>query len=175
MNYYYTSTVRMPAVSVVRKGLGYGLPGLYERVRNEHLRQTGFGHEVDLVGLRNTLREVYSRYRLPIIITENGLGAYDKLEKDEVGDDVVHDSYRIDYLRAHIEQLRLAIAEGVQVMGFCPWSAIDLVSTHEGFAKRYGFIYVNREEFDLLDLRRVRKDSFFWYKKVIASNGMDLG
>ena len=70
--------------------------------------------------------------------------------------------------------MRLAITDGVEMMGYCPWSAVDLISTHEGFVKRYGFIFVNREEFDLLDLRRVRKDSFFWYKKVIASKGCDL-
>ena len=87
---------------------------------------------------------------------------------------MVRDPYRIDYLRAHIEQMRLAITDGVEMMGYCPWSAVDLISTHEGFVKRYGFIFVNREEFDLLDLRRVRKDSFFWYKKVIASKGTDL-
>ena len=150
------------------------MPGFFKGVPNPHFQKTEFGWEIDPVGFRNTLREVYSRYHLPIIITENGLGAYDKLEQDENGNDVVHDPYRIDYLRAHIEQMRLAITDGVEMMGYCPWSAVDLISTHEGFVKRYGFIYVNREEFDLLDLRRVRKDSFFWYKKVIASRGTDL-
>lgn len=175
MNYYYTSTVRMPRDSVEREGLGYGLPRSYERVANTHLKRTGFGHEIDPVGLRNTLREVYSRYRLPVIVTENGLGADDVLERDEEGNEAVHDPYRIAYLRAHVEQIRLAIEDGVPVAGYCPWSAVDLVSTHEGFAKRYGLIFVNREEFDPFDLRRVRKDSFFWYKRVIESNGVDLG
>ena len=150
------------------------IPGFAKGVPNPNFQKTEFGWEIDPVGFRNTLREVYSRYHLPIIITENGLGAYDKLEQDEAGNDVVHDPYRIDYLRAHIEQMHLAISDGVDMMGYCPWSAVDLISTHEGFVKRYGFIFVNREEFDLLDLRRVRKDSFFWYKKVIASNGEDL-
>lgn len=102
-------------------------------------------------------------------MTENGLGAFDKLE-----DGQVHDGYRIDYLRDHIAQIQLAVTDGVEVLGYCPWSAIDLVSTHQGVAKRYGFIYVNRDEFDLLDLARYRKDSFGWYAKVIASNGADL-
>ena len=116
------------------------------------------------------LREVYERYALPVIITENGLGAYDKVEEE----DTINDDYRIDYLRKHIEQARLAITDGVDLMGYCPWSAIDLISTHQGFQKRYGFIYVNRDEFDLKDLRRIRKKSFFWYKNVIKTNGEEL-
>ena len=84
------------------------------------------------------------------------------------------DQYRIEYLRKHIEQIKLACSEGVEMMGYCPWSAIDLVSTHEGVVKRYGFIYVNRDEFDLKDLARYKKDSFYWYKKVIETNGEDL-
>ena len=121
------------------------------------------------MGFRATIREMYSRYRLPMIVTENGLGAYDKLE-----DGKVHDPYRIEYLRKHIEQVQLAISDGCEMMGYCPWSAIDLISTHEGMVKRYGFIYVDRDEFDLKTLDRYKKDSFYWYKKVIATNGEDL-
>jgi Glycosyl hydrolase family 1. len=113
------------------------------------------------------LREINERYNLPLLVTENGLGAYDKLEEG----DVVNDDYRIDFLRKHIEQAKLAITDGVNLIGYCPWSAIDLVSTHQGFSKRYGFIYVNRDEFDLKDLRRIKKKSFYWYKDVIESNG----
>ncbi len=177
-NYYSTATAAMPSAEDETESgdqqSGSTVLGFAKGVANPNLPRTQFGWEIDPVGFRNTLREVYSRYHLPIIITENGLGAYDKLEQDESGNDVVHDPYRIDYLRAHIEQMRLAISDGVEMMGYCPWSAVDLISTHEGFVKRYGFIFVNREEFDLLDLRRVRKDSFFWYKKVIASKGTDL-
>ena len=86
-------------------------------------------------------------------------------------DGSIHDPYRIEYLRTHILQIQEAITDGVEMMGYCPWSAIDLVSTHEGIVKRYGFIYVDRDEFDLKTLDRYRKDSFFWYKDVIASNG----
>ncbi len=111
--------------------------------------------------------EINDRYNLPLLVTENGLGAYDKLEEG----DVVNDDYRIDFLRKHIEQAKLAITDGVNLIGYCPWSAIDLVSTHQGFSKRYGFIYVNRDEFDLKDLRRIKKKSFYWYKDVIESNG----
>jgi len=116
------------------------------------------------------LRTLYDRYHLPLLVTENGLGAYDSLTEDGR----VHDAYRINYLRAHIEQIQLAISDGVEMLGYNPWSAIDLISTHEGIKKRYGFIYVDRDEFDLKTLKRYRKDSFFWYKKVIASNGQDL-
>ena len=125
---------------------------------------------VESKGAEELLREVYERYALPLIITENGLGAYDKLEEN----DTINDDYRINYLRKHIEQAQLAISDGVDLIGYCPWSAIDLISTHEGFKKRYGFIYVNRDEFDLKDLRRIRKKSFFWYQNVIKTNGEEL-
>lgn len=83
----------------------------------------------------------------------------------------MRDPYRIEYLRKHIEQIQLSITDGVDVFGYCPWSAIDLVSTHQGSKKRYGFIFVNRDEFDLKDLKRIPKESFSWYKQVIQSNG----
>ena len=144
--------------------------GVYLGAANPNLPHTDFGWEIDPFGFRATIREMYSRYRLPMIVTENGLGAYDKLTEDGK----VHDPYRIEYLRKHIEQIQLAITDGAEMMGYCPWSAIDLISTHEGMVKRYGFIYVDRDEFDLKTLDRYRKDSFYWYKKVIASNGEDL-
>ncbi|ENH98163.1 beta-glucosidase [Gracilibacillus halophilus YIM-C55.5] len=146
-----------------------GEPGIYRGSVNENLKKTEFGWEIDPVGFRTVLREIYSRYHLPLIVTENGLGAFDQLEEG----DVVNDTYRIDYLRQHIEQIQLAITDGVDVFGYCPWSAIDLVSTHQGSSKRYGFIYVNRDEFDVKDLRRIRKQSFYWYQKVIANNGLE--
>jgi 6-phospho-beta-glucosidase len=174
-NYYNTMTVGASDGTETRSLKGdqqaaFGEPGMFRAVRNPNLTTTEFGWEIDPVGFRATMREIYSRYRLPLIVTENGLGAYDKLEEDGT----VHDPYRINYLRQHIVQLQLAITDGVEMMGYCPWSAIDLISTHEGVVKRYGFIYVNRDEFDMKDLRRVRKDSFYWYKKVIESNGQDL-
>ena len=131
--------------------------------------KTEFGWEIDPIGFRATIRELYSRYRLPLLVTENGLGAYDKLE-----DGKIHDPYRIHYLREHIAQIQQAITDGAEMLGYNPWSAIDLISTHEGMKKRYGFIYVDRDEFDLKTLKRYRKDSFYWFKKVIASNGEDL-
>ncbi|KJD44630.1 glycoside hydrolase family 1 protein [Paenibacillus terrae] len=144
-----------------------GEPGAYRGSVNPNLQTTEFGWEIDPVGFRSTLRQIYSRYQLPLIVTENGLGAFDKLEEG----DVVNDPYRIDFFKKHIDQIQLAITDGVEVFGFCPWSAIDLVSTHQGSSKRYGFIYVDREEFDLKDLRRIRKQSFYWYQKLITTNG----
>lgn len=174
---YYSTTTATESLSETDDGTSKGdqqssggEQGVFKGVANPNLQKTEFGWEIDPVGFRNTLREVYERYALPMIITENGLGAYDKLEEN----DTINDDYRIDYLRKHIEQARLAITDGVELMGYCPWSAIDLISTHEGFKKRYGFIYVNRDEFDLKDLRRIRKKSFFWYKNVIKTNGEEL-
>jgi 6-phospho-beta-glucosidase len=147
-----------------------GEQGVYKGATNSNLEKNEFGWEIDPTGFRTTCREIYSRYNLPLIVTENGLGAFDKLEES----DVVNDPYRIDFLKSHIEQLQLAISDGVDLFGFCPWSAIDLISTHQGCSKRYGFIYVNREEDDLKDLRRIRKQSFYWYKELIATNGGSL-
>lgn len=172
-NYYTTSTVRMPD-AVLDESAGdqqvIGAEvGMFQPVKNSLLPRTEFGWEIDPAGFRNTFRALWDRYGLPLLVTENGLGAYDKLE-----DGKIHDQYRINYLRQHIEQMNHAITDGVEVMGYNPWSAIDLISTHEGMKKRYGFIYVNRDEFDMLDLGRYRKDSFFWYQRVIATNGADL-
>lgn len=177
LNYYATQTVGAPSGDesdlAARKGdqqIIRGEVGFYRAVKNEHLPTNAFGWEIDPVGLRTTLRRLWDRYHLPLLITENGLGAF-----EEPGEDgIVHDDYRIDYYRRHIEQLQLAVTDGVGLMGYCPWTAIDLVSTHSGVAKRYGFIHVNRTDDDLRDLARTPKDSFHWYRRVIASNGTRL-
>ena len=175
-NYYNTSTVQKCPVDFaigdgeVDQQKGGAEPGYFMNVPNPNLPKTEFGWEIDPMGYRNTMREMYSRYHLPMITTENGLGAYDTLTEDGK----VHDQYRINYLRAHIEQLQMAISDGVEMMGYLPWSALDLVSTHEGIRKRYGFIYVDTTDEEVGTLDRYRKDSFYWYKKVIASNGADL-
>ncbi len=145
-------------------------PRIAQQVANKNIQLTTSGMGIDPIGLRIVLRELSDRYELPLIITENGCGVKDVLEADGT----IHDTYRIDYLKKHIEQLRLAIHEGVDLIGYCPWSAIDLVSTGEGIEKRYGFIYVNRSETDLKDMKRYRKDSFYWYKNVIATHGKCL-
>ena len=174
-NYYNTSTVEYSDGSeqegkLIDQQNASGVPGFYKNHKNEYLQKTEFGWEIDPIGFRSTIREMYSRYHLPMIVTENGLGAYDTLTEDGK----IHDDYRIEYLRKHIEQIHEAITDGCEMMGYCPWSAIDLISTHEGMRKRYGFIYVDRDEFELKTLNRYRKDSFYWYKKVIASNGENL-
>jgi len=175
-NYYSTATVAASennSSDVASNGdqqIVIGESGIYRGATNPNLQKTEFGWDIDPIGFRNTLRELNDRYDLPLIVTENGLGAFDKLEEG----DIVKDDYRIDFLRKHIEQAKLAITDGVKLIGYCPWSAIDLVSTHQGFGKRYGFVFVNRDEFDLKDLRRIRKKSFYWYKRVISANGEDL-
>ncbi|PFD39299.1 6-phospho-beta-glucosidase [Bacillus cereus] len=173
-NYYSSITVSEYDENFVIDNTGdqqieVGEEGFFMGDDNEYLELTDFGWEIDPIGFRATLREVSDRYNLPIIITENGIGAYDKLDEDGS----IQDNYRIDYLRKHIEQMELAIADGVDVIGYCPWAAIDLISTHQGFRKRYGFIYINRDEDDLKDLKRIKKQSFYWYKAVISSNGKE--
>lgn len=134
--------------------------------KNDYLDASEYGAQIDPMGLRLVLNEYYRKYRLPLIITENGLGAKDILE-----DGKVHDDYRIDYIRKHVEACRLAIEDGVPLFGYCPWSFIDILSSHQGFKKRYGFVYVDRDDFDVKELKRIKKDSFMWYQKLIASNG----
>lgn len=169
-NYYNTMTVSAyyEKENKVDQQSGLGIPGFFQATENTHLPLTEFGWPIDSEGFRFTLNEIYSRYRLPLLITENGIGAKDTLTPDGH----IHDEYRIDYLRQHIEQMELAVQDGVEIIGYCPWSAIDLISTHEGIEKRYGFIYVNRTETELLDLARYKKDSFYWYQKVIKNNGV---
>lgn len=129
--------------------------------KNPYLASSDWGWQIDPQGLRYTLNEIYSRYHLPMMVVENGLGAFD--EKSEDG--IIHDTYRIDYLRQHIEQMKEAVKGGVDLIGYTPWGCIDLVSASTGeMAKRYGFIYVNKFDDGTGDLSRERKDSFYWYK-----------
>ena len=108
---------------------------------------------------------------MPIIISENGLGAFDKKEEDGS----VHDPYRIAFLKSHIEELKLAMEQGCEVIAYCTWSFTDLLSWLNGYQKRYGFVYVDREEEEEgATLNRYKKDSYYWYKEVIASNGENL-
>lgn len=139
--------------------------------KNPYLTSSDWGWQIDPQGLRYSLNEIYGRYQIPVMVVENGLGAYD--EKSEDGK--IHDSYRIDYLRQHIAAMKEAVKDGVDLIGYTPWGCIDLVSASTGeMAKRYGFIYVNKFDDGTGDLSRERKDSFYWYQKVIASNGEDL-
>ncbi len=179
LNYYRTLTARyLPADENHPKGqriegfneVDYDMYGYWKIEKNTNLAASEYGAQIDPVGLRIVLNEYWSRYHLPLIITENGLGTADELTEDGK----VHDAYRISYLRDHIAAIADAIEDGVDVMGYCPWSVIDLLSSHQGFKKRYGLVYVNRTDSDLKDLARIKKDSYFWYKNVIASNGNSL-
>ena len=149
-------------------GVGGNLVG---GAKNPYLQASDWGWQIDPMGLRWSLNEIYARYRIPMMVVENGLGARDEL----TADGKVHDDYRIDYLRLHIQQMAQAVADGVDLRGYTTWGPIDLVSAGTGeMAKRYGFIYVKKYDDGTGDLGRLPKDSFYWYKKVIASNGEDL-
>ncbi|MFL2140713.1 6-phospho-beta-glucosidase [Ruoffia sp. FAM 26254] len=136
---------------------------------NPYVEASDWGWQIDPVGLRYTLNLIYERYHLPLFIVENGFGAYDKVEEDGQ----IHDQYRIDYLKAHIEQMKLAVIEdGVNLLGYTPWGIIDIVSFGSGeMEKRYGFIHVDKDNEGQGTLNRSKKDSFDWYKKVIETNG----
>ena len=147
----------------------------FKTVRNPYLKASEWGWQIDPEGLRYILNFLYDRYQKPLFIVENGLGAVDELITDEHGNKTVNDDYRINYLNDHLVQVAEAIEDGVELMGYTTWGCIDLVSeSTKQMSKRYGFIYVDRDEFDLKTLDRYKKDSFYWYKKVIESNGEDL-
>ena len=139
---------------------------------NPYLKRSEWGWQIDPVGLRLSLNELYARYRRPLIIVENGLGARDEL----TADGEIHDQYRIQYLHDHLVEVEKAVNEdGVDLMGYCPWTALDLVSASTGeLAKRYGFIYVDYKDDGTGNGDRYRKDSFYWYQEVIKSNGDSL-
>lgn len=150
------------------KGSGQitGIPGVYKNPPNKFLKTTDWDWTIDPVGLKYLCREITSRYRLSIIISENGLGAFDKQEEDKS----IHDIYRIEYIKEHLKTLCEAIDEGCDVLAYCTWSFTDLLSWLNGYQKRYGFVYVDRNE-ETGSLNRYKKDSFYWYKKVIETNG----
>jgi 6-phospho-beta-glucosidase len=138
---------------------------------NPFLRTSEWGWQIDPTGLRVVLKEMHDRYQIPLFVVENGLGAVDIVEED--GN--IRDDYRIEYLAEHIEQMAEAIAEGVELMGYTSWGCIDLISASTSeMRKRYGYIYVDQDDEGNGTLKRIRKKSFYWYKKVIASGGTDL-
>ena len=144
---------------------------VFATLKNPYLKASEWGWQIDPLGLRITLNSIYDRYQKPLFIVENGLGA-----KDELIDNTVEDDYRIDYLRQHIQAMSDAIEiDGVELWGYTTWGCIDLVSASTGeMSKRYGFIYVDRDDQGNGTNKRYKKKSFDWYKKVIASNGEDL-
>lgn len=164
-SYYMTNVVSAdPEKNKQIGNMAMGLP-------NKYLEETPWGWQIDPVGLRITLNELWDRYRIPLFIVENGMGNLDKVSSDGQ----IHDDYRIDYLRRHIEQMKEAIKDGVDLMGYLMWGPIDLISfSTSEMSKRYGFIYVDQDDNGDGTLQRTSKDSFYWYKKVIESNGKDL-
>ncbi|KXU10372.1 glycoside hydrolase family 1 protein [Streptococcus gallolyticus] len=143
---------------------------MFAVVDNPYLEKTDWGWEIDPAGFRVALRRIYDRYDLPVFVTENGLGAIDEL----TADGEIHDDYRIQYLEKHLLEMKKAITDGVEVIGYCAWSFTDLLSWLNGYKKRYGFVYVNRDEYSEKDLARIPKDSFYWYQTVIETNGSDI-
>ncbi len=165
LSYYMTNTVR---AKTERTGAAI-VGGNAHSVDNPYVKVSDWGWAIDPTGLRFALNSLYERYEKPLFIVENGLGAYDILKEDKTCDD----SYRIDYLRAHIMQMKKAVEyDGVELMGYTPWGCIDVVSFTTGeLAKRYGFIYVDLNDDGSGSGKRYRKKSFDWYRKVIESNG----
>lgn len=165
VNYYSTSVAHY-------EGDDNGEETLFGGVQNPYLEKSKWGWSIDPIGLRYLLNYVYRRYELPIIVSENGLGAMDKVEADGS----INDDYRIDYLNQHLIQLKKAAEEdGVECFGYLMWGPIDLVSATTGeMKKRYGFIYVDKQDDGTGDYSRKKKKSFDWYKEVIESNGESL-
>ena len=165
LNYYSTSVAHY-------EGDDNGEETLFGGVQNPYLEKSKWGWSIDSIGLRYLLNYVYRRYELPIIVSENGLGAMDKVEADGS----INDDYRIDYLNQHLIQLKKAAEEdGVECFGYLMWGPIDLVSATTGeMKKRYGFIYVDKQDDGIGDYSRKKKKSFDWYKEVIESNGESL-
>ncbi|MGE6629293.1 glycoside hydrolase family 1 protein [Bacillus sp. NPDC077027] len=160
VNYYHAETV---------KASNQKKHPLFESVTNPFVEQTKWGWEIDPIGLTVALRRITSRYQLPILITENGLGDQDVLSGHSIKDDA-----RIQFLKAHIKACQEAITDGTELIGYCTWSFTDLLSWLNGYQKRYGLVYIDRDEDSPKELKRFKKDSFYWYQKVIASNGTAL-
>ena len=136
-----------------------GIPGIYKNVENKNVEYTDWNWVVDPQGLTLALKLLHDRYHLPIVISENGLGAF-----DTIVDNKIHDDYRIDFIEKHVDAIKHALEDKVDVMGYCVWSFTDLLSWLNGYQKRYGLVYIDFED---EKLKRIRKDSFYWYKNLI--------
>lgn len=167
-SYYLTSTV---SANATLDRVGSGNAAGSDTVDNPFLKTSDWGWTIDPKGLRYYLNDMYDRYQIPLFIVENGFGAVDVVEEHEV-----HDEYRIQYLKEHIEQMKKAIDEdGVDVIGYTVWGCIDPISFTTGeMKKRYGMIYVDRDDIGNGTLQRLRKDSFYWYQQVIKENAKSL-
>lgn len=143
-----------------------GIPGLFKMVLNPNLEHTDWDWVIDPDGLTQSLVEIHQRYGKPLIVSENGLGAFDKVE-----DGQVHDGYRIDYLKKHILACYFAVQEGVDLLAYCTWSFTDILSWLNGYQKRYGFVHIDFEDDKL---PRLKKDSFYFYQEVIETDGESI-
>ncbi|MBD1383524.1 family 1 glycosylhydrolase [Bacillus sp. IB182487] len=144
---------------------------LFAGLKNPYLKSSEWGWQIDPVGLRTVCNQLYDRYQKPLFIVENGLGAVDKVGEDGS----INDDYRIEYLREHMQEMKNAIGDGVEIMGYTSWGPIDLVSASTAeLKKRYGYIYVDRDSKGKGTNKRFKKKSFDWYKNIIATNGEDL-
>ena len=169
---YYSSRCISDDPEVIEKHKRPGNAAILS-LKNPHLASSEWGWQIDPLGLRITCNTLYDRYRKPLFIVENGIGAVDTVEEDGS----IHDPYRVDYMREHVKVMADIINEdGLPLLGYTMWGPIDIVSASTGeMKKRYGFIYVDKDDSGKeCSLKRSRKDSFYWYKKVIASNGTDL-
>ena len=169
---YYASRCMSGDPEIVEKNKKPGNAAITS-LKNPYLPSSEWGWQIDPIGLRVTLNTLFDRYQKPLFIVENGLGAVDKVEEDGS----IHDPYRVDYMRKHIESMLKAVNEdGIPLLGYTMWGPIDIVSASTGeMKKRYGFIYVDKDNDGNGTMKRMKKDSFYWYKKVIASDGEDLG
>ena len=164
LSYYY---------SCVCSAQSYAAVGVNEdgAMANPYLEANAWGWAIDPEGLRTVLHYYYDRYQKPMIIAENGFGSFDEVSEDGC----IHDAYRIDYLRKHVAAVKEAIRDGVEVIGYYPWGPIDIISCSSSeMSKRYGFVYVDQDDYGRGSKQRIRKDSFYWYQKVIQSNGEQL-
>ena len=165
---YYSSRCTSTDPEVIGKETS---GNVFKTVKNPYLKASEWGWQIDPLGLRITCNQLFDRYQKPLFIVENGLGAVDTVEEDGS----INDDYRIEYLREHIKEMKEAIEDGVNLIGYTPWGCIDLVSASTGeMKKRYGFVYVDRDNQGNGTLERMKKKSFYWYKKVIESNGEKL-
>ncbi|WP_415980053.1 glycoside hydrolase family 1 protein [Faecalicoccus pleomorphus] len=171
VDYYTFSYYMSNCQSVIKENETRTSGNLLDGISNPYLKTSDWGWQIDPIGLRYTLNKIYDRYNIPIMIVENGLGARDVVSEDGT----IEDDYRIDYLKAHIQQMDEAIKDGVNLIGYTMWTPIDIISSSTGeMKKRYGLIYVDKKDDGTGTLRRIPKKSFYWYKKVIETNGEAL-
>ncbi len=164
---YYPATCTSADESVAKDGLGNFSLGS----KKPYIQYSEWGWGMDPIGLCYYLNEIYNRYEIPVMVVENGLGAIDELTEYKK----VHDQYRVEYLREYIKSMEGALEDCVDLIVYTPWGGIDLISASTGeMKKRYGFIYVDLDNQGNGTMKRYKKDSFDWYKKVIATNGADL-